>query len=511
MNANNGLTRRDVLKAGAVLMAGSGLAAAVPAAKGLPFSEYAGFDALGLAQLVRRGDVSALELLEAAIARTEAVNPVLNAVVLRHYDLAREAIARGLPEGPFHGVPFLLKDLGISLRGTVTSEGSRFFRDAVAAYDSTLVERYRAAGLVIFGKSASPEFGGAAATESTLWGPSRNPWNTALTPGGSSGGAAGAVAAGILPIAHATDGGGSIRIPAACCGLFGLKPTRDRIPMGPLRGEGWFGLSIGHAVSRSVRDSAALLDASMGPEPGSLAHAPAPPRPYLEEVGRDPGRLRIALMPRPILDIPVHPDCDAAVRRAAALCESLGHHVEEAMPRLNVEEALGASGTASTVGMLAMVRARERALGRAVTPEDLEQTTWERLQDAQRISADQVATVRDGLFRAHRAIELFMSDYDMILSPTLCVPSMPVGAMSMAQSADVSGQASVLFSAFPMLFNITGQPSMSVPLHWNDDGLPVGVMFTGRFGDESSLFRLAGQLEQAAPWNKRFPRDPLLA
>ncbi|MBY0400717.1 amidase, partial [Myxococcota bacterium] len=299
------------------------------------FAEYRAHDALSLAQLVRRGDASPAELLELAIARAEAVDPRLTAIVVRHFERAREAAKKKMPDGPFTGVPWLLKDLAIAMAGTVTTEGSRLFSDARHEHDSTLTERFRAAGLVIFGKTHSPEFGGSPSSESALHGQTRNPWDRTRSAGGSSGGSAAAVAAGIVPAAHATDGGGSIRIPASACGLFGLKPTRGRVPMGPVIYEGWGGLSAAHCVSRSVRDSAALLDAVQGKAVGDAYAAPPRERPYLEEVGRKPGRLRIAWMKQPVTRVPVAPECEAAAARAAALCESLGHVVEEAAPAID--------------------------------------------------------------------------------------------------------------------------------------------------------------------------------
>ncbi|MCB1730077.1 MAG: amidase, partial [Halieaceae bacterium] len=320
--------RRTLIKRGLVLAAaGSAPVRIAAAASALSFDEYRSRDALGLAELVRSGEVSAPELLEIAIARSQAVNPVINCLVERLYDYARAAVARGLPSGPFTGVPFLLKDLGMHLAGTVTTNGSRFYRDAVADYTNTVVTRYQQAGLVIFGKTASPEFGGTGTTESILFGDTRNPWDMQRSAGGSSGGAAAAVAAGILPLANATDGGGSIRIPASCCGLFGMKPSRGRVPSGPKNLSSV--MSVIHAVSRSVRDSAALLDATRGPEPGQTTIAPRPTGSYLDAVGATPKGLRIGLLTTPITHSPVDPECSRAAADAAKLCESLGHHVQE--------------------------------------------------------------------------------------------------------------------------------------------------------------------------------------
>src|SRR5437764_11774979 len=300
-------------------------------------TDYERYDGLGLAELVKSRAASAKELLNAAIERIEARNPSVNAVVNRMYDRAETAIAAGLPAGPLTGVPYALKDLGVYDTGTVTSSGSAFFRDAVADHDSEIVARMKRAGLVILGKTNTSEFGLSTSVEPELFGPTCNPWNVEFSAGGSSGGAAAAVASGMLPMAHATDGGGSIRIPASCCGLFGLKPTRARTPLGPDLGEAWSGAGVGHAVTRSVRDSAALLDATSGPDIGDPYWAPPPRGPYLAEVGTDPGRLKIAFTTRAWSGPPVHPECVAAVSGAAKLCENLGHSVEEASPVIDEE------------------------------------------------------------------------------------------------------------------------------------------------------------------------------
>src|SRR5437763_15359936 len=305
----------------------------------MAFKEYGSFDAVGLADLVRRKQVSAGELLDEAISRTAKVDPQINAVVVKHYDYAKRQIDNGLPEGPFTGVPFLLKDLDI-LEGTRTTSGASIYKDNVADHTSTLARRFLATGVAIFGKSSTPEFGLMPTTEPRLFGPTRNPWNLAHSSGGSSGGAAAAVAARILPVAHASDGGGSIRIPASASGVFGLKPTRARTPLGPDRGEGWAGFSCGHVVSISVRDSAAMLDAIQGPEPSSPYVPPAPERPFLEEVGRAPGRLRIAFTDQTPYGEAIDAEVAAAVREVASLLAGLGHEVEERAPLLAADPAV---------------------------------------------------------------------------------------------------------------------------------------------------------------------------
>src|SRR6266545_165970 len=369
--------------------------------------EFESFDGLGLAGLVRRGDVSPAELLDAAVSRVEARNPELNAVVTRLYDQARAAIAAGLANGPFTGVPYLLKDLGAHYAGTVTSFGSALFKDFVLDHDSEITARLRRAGLVIFGKTNTPEMGLAASAEPRLFGTTRNPWKLGHSAGGSSGGSAAAVAAGMVPMAHATDGGGSIRIPASCCGLFGLKPTRARTPMGPDAGEGWGGASVGHAVTRTVRDSAALLDATSGPDVGDPYSAPPPTRPFLDEVGRDPGRLRIALTTRPWNGQDVDPECAEAARAAARLCERLGHRVEEARPDVDA----GALGAASRIVVSANIRAtleaRAAALGRELGPADVERITWARAAEGRASTAADYARSIGVMHRAGRVVARF--------------------------------------------------------------------------------------------------------
>ena len=469
------------------------------------FKEYDAYDALGLAGLVRGGEVSADELLDEALARSDALNPTLNAVTLRFEDRARAAIEAGLPEGPFRGVPFLLKNLGASMAGTPLTNGSRLFEDFICDHDSTLVVRYVRAGLVIFGRSASPELGVSYATEPLLHGPTRNPWNLDHIPGGSSGGAAAAVAARILPIAHASDGGGSIRVPASCCGLFGLKPTRGRSPTGPQLGESWAGMSVSHAVSLSVRDSAALLDAIIGEDVGDPYGAPQPARPYLEEVGADPGVLRIAVSGRPSNGAPVDPDCLAAMDHAAALCTDLGHHVEEAEPDydrdLIDDERVKIIASCHRAG----IEARAAELG--VAPEArVEPTSWHLATLADQVSGADYAAAVASLHRVGRQIGRFFTDYDLLLTPTLAEPPLRIGVLDPATddfeayAAEIQG-----FAAFPPLSNATGTPAMSVPLSWNGAGLPIGVQFIARFGDEATLFRLAAQLEVAQPWANRRP------
>ena len=472
----------------------------------LSYAEYAKHDALGLAELVRTKKISAQELLETALARAKAVNPKINAIVIDHEDVARKQLKEGLPQGPFHGVPFLLKDLGAALKGTVTTGGMTLSREAVAGEDSTSVERIKATGMTIFGKTHSPELGATTTSESLLFGKTRNPWDLERIAGGSSGGAAAAVAAGILPLAHATDGGGSIRIPAACCGLFGLKPTRARTPSGPKRGEGWGGMSIGHCVSHSVRDSAALLDATSGPALGDPYYAPPQERPYLDELKQAPGRLRIAFSVTPSIPAPVHPDCVAAVRDAGKLLESLGHHVEEATPQLNGMEIMQAQGVVISANIAAAIDEAAALHGRAARAEDVERANWYRVERAREIDSSAYAKAMTIVHQAGRTLAGFMEKYDVLLQPTVAQPPLPLGVVHLDRE-DIDGLFRDLigFVPFTGLYNISGQPSMNVPLFWNASSLPIGTMFTARFGDEPTLFRLAAQLEQARPWSDKRP------
>jgi amidase len=488
--------------------------------------EYVSLDALGLAELVRRREVSATELLELALAHHERTHPRINAVVRLMEDYARRAAAH--PEaGPFSGVPFLLKDLLGLVAGYPTSMGSRLLRDVAEDHDSELVRRYRAAGLVILGKTNTPEWGLVPFTEPEVWGPTRNPWDLERTPGGSSGGSGAAVAARVVPIASGGDGGGSIRIPASCCGLFGMKPTRGRTPTGPDHGQLWRGAVVEHVLTRSVRDSAAALDAIHGPDPGAPYEIAPPSGPYLADAAVDPGHLRIAFTTHPFLGSSVHDECVRAVHEAATLLEALGHEVEEAAPDVD--------GSAFSRAFLMMVAAElgadleevEARIGRRARPTELEAPTRALGLLANAFSAREYASALRMLERAGRRIGPFFLDYDVLVTPTLAAPPPPIGSMDRtptekmllrALGAAGSGRlvrlagllnraAADAFELTPWtpVFNVTGQPAMSVPLARTEGGLPIGVHFVGRFGDESTLFRLAGQLERARPWADRRP------
>jgi amidase/6-aminohexanoate-cyclic-dimer hydrolase len=337
-----------------------------------------------------------------------------------------------------------------------------------------------------------------------MHGATRNPWNLDHVAGGSSGGAAAAVAAGIVPVAHATDGGGSIRIPAACCGLFGLKPTRARTPTGPKRGEGWGGMSIAHVVSRSVRDSAAFLDATAGPAAGDPYPAPERARPYLDEVKTPPQRLRIAVSTTPVIPGPVHPECAAAVHDAARACEGLAHSVEEAWPQLNALEIMQAQGTVINANVAFAVDEAAAALGREARAGDVERATWYRVERARATDSAAYAKAMNTLHAVGRTMAAFMNDYDVILQPTLAEPPLKIGVLDMERpDTEQMFREMIAFIPYTGLYNITGQPSMSVPLSWTAAGLPIGTMFSARFGDEATLFRLAAQLEEARPWKDR--------
>ena len=463
-------------------------------------------DATALAELVTRGDASPHELLEAAIERVEARDPAINALSQRLYDHGRAAIDAGLPDGPFRGVPFLLKDASGELKGHVTANGARLLaKGAPAGADSTLVARYKAAGLVIFGRTTTPEFSLAASTETSLTGATRNPWDTSRTAGGSSGGAAAVVAAGIVPAAHGSDGGGSIRIPASCCGLFGLKPSRARNPSGPLVGEGWGSLSVAHVLTRSVRDSAAMLDATQGIAPGDPYCAPPRVRPYSEEVRRDPGRLRIGWHVAPMSGADVATPCRNAAEDAAKLLSSLGHEVTEttlpgtAEPLQRAIWVLVASNVARSISAIGTHR------GQVVTEDDVDNVTWRAVSDAATMTAQDYAEALYQIHAQSRRMADLHSRYDVILCPTLATPPPEIGVQR-TDTDDVDGYHAALvnFTPFTQLHNMTGAPSVSVPLYWSDD-LPIGVMLSADFGREDILFRLAGQLEQERPWFHRLP------
>jgi amidase len=470
--------------------------------------EFARLDATAQAVLVRRGEVTPLELVDAAIARVERLNPALNAVIAEQFESAREAARGPLPDGRFRGVPFLLKDLGGGAEaGRRLAQGSLFLRNYVPDYDSELVTRFKRAGLVVIGRTSTPEFGIPPTTEPALFGPCKNPWSLEHSSGGSSGGAASAVAARLVPFAHASDAGGSIRIPASCCGLFGLKPTRGRNSLAPKLGESTAGLISELCVSVSVRDSAALLDATEGPAVGDPYSAPYLPRSYVEELAARPTKLRVGVMREPLNGAAVHPDCMAAVDAAITLCRELGHEVVERRPTLSDPAGFFASFiTVWTVAATVSLRAAEELAGRDATEADVEPLTWALSQMGRQCTAPDYVLATRRLHRASRDIAEFFVGHDALITPTLAQPPVRLGELACPPDEPLRGFIkSGGYAAFTPVFNITGQPAMSVPLHWNGEGLPIGVQFAARFGDEATLLRLAAELELAHPWAQRVP------
>ena len=470
------------------------------------FKDYIDYDAVGLAEQVADKAISPGEVLAAAMERIETFNPSVNAVVQTWFEAAERAIAEGLPEGPFTGVPMLIKDLNAPVKDTVLSNGSRLFADNRVDFDSELVARYRRSGMLLLGRTNTPEMGASASTDPVLHGPARNPWNLEHTPGGSSGGAGAAVAAGMLPAAHATDGGGSIRIPAACCGLVGLKPTRNRNPMGPHRGEGWNGLSHEHVVSRTVRDSAAILDATHGPDIGAPYHQAPPERPYLEEVGRDPGELRIALMAKPLSGAAVDKECQWAVEETARLCESLGHHVVEAAPAVDPDEWSKTAQIIISTAVAWAIGEREKQLGRPAGEDELEGVVAAIVARGRTIEATDYFAAVQTMHRIGRAVGGFFQEHDVLLSPTLAKPPLRVGELTL-DTDDVRGNREAMagFSPFTSLFNLTGQPAASVPCGFSSDGLPIGLHVVGRKGDEATILRASAVFEKMRPWADKHP------
>jgi len=468
--------------------------------------EYEEQDAVGLAALVSSRRVSARELLDEAIARVEAADSALNAVVMRLYDYGRDAIARGLPEGVFTGVPFLLKDLNGPLGGVPTSRGSRFFAGQVPPEDGELVKRLKAAGLVIFGKTNTCEMGLSVTCEPQLYGPTRNPWDLERTPGGSSGGAAAAVAARMVPMAHAADGFGSIRVPAACCGLVGLKPSRARNSLAPYMGEAVAGGVAEHAVTRTVRDCAALLDATAGPAAGDPYAVASPNRPFALEVGANPGRLRIGFTAKSGLGAEVHKDCRRALAEAATLCVDIGHHVDEAEPAIDGEEAWATFATLISANMLVTLSSHPEK-HRFPGPGEVEAVTRATAKRGKGIGAADYVRATQAAHRMGRQMAEFHRRFDVLMTPALGEPPVRLGWLDMTMD-DVSEywRRIAAFTPFTVAFNLTGQPAMALPMGSTADGLPLSVQLVAPFGDEATLFRLAAQIEAARPWIARRPR-----
>jgi amidase len=465
---------------------------------------YDELDGLGLAAAIRNRDVRASEVVEAAIRRIEARDPLVNAVVATRFDAARAEAAAPLADGPFAGVPYLVKSLGADVAGLPTSRGSRLFADAVATTDSLAVARARAAGVVVLGMTNTPELGKNGTTEPVVHGPTHNPHDLSRSAGGSSGGSAAAVASGMVPVAHGNDGGGSIRIPASACGLFGLKPSRGRVPNAPALDAFAYPVGCTHALTRTVRDSAALLDAVAGAAPGDAYRSPSPGATFLDEVGADPGTLRIGFTTVTARGDTADDDCVAAVTHTATVCEGLGHEVGEATFTYDVEAANAALATVMSVNVTAAVDARLAALGRALADDDLEPFTRILYDRGRSLTGTEVITALQQLEIAGREVAPFFEAHDLLLTPTLpiCVPEL---GWADTTRPETMVRASA-FSAFTGIFNTTGHPAMSVPAGTDTNGLPVGVQFAAPLGEESVLLRLAASLEAAAPW----PTDPVV-
>ncbi|MEW5687872.1 MAG: amidase family protein [Pseudomonadota bacterium] len=469
--------------------------------------DYSNYDGVGLADLVRKGAVTPAELTEAAIARIEKHNPTLNAVVYKGFDDARSDAEGPLPNGPFRGVPFLIKDLGMPVAGWPLSHGSRFARDVVDEADGGLTSRYRQSGVVLLGKTNTPEYGITGTTESRHLGPCRNPWNPDHIAGGSSGGSASAVAAGIVPMAHASDGLGSIRIPAACCGLVGMKVTRDRNPNLPDGFDYALGNVVDHVVSRTVRDSAAMLDATGIPEPYAPYPAPPKERLYLEEVTRSPGKLRIAWSSETPSGRPIDPEIQAALERVAALLKGLGHEVFEKGLGVDYRALYASRGAAAASNFAAGMSRLIDRVGREPEEDELEPLTWTILKAGRRqTGADALRSLQETRM-LNRATLAFFEDVDVYLTPVLGTPVPKIGFLDpvAVEPKEVNSRQGRVFPFTPP-FNYSGQPSLSLPLETDSAGLPIGMMFTARYADEATLFRLAGQLEKEAPWKDRRPR-----
>ena len=479
-------------------------------------------DATAHAALITAREATSTELVDASIERIERIDGSLNSVVMRWFDRARHQaeafdelpLADEHRAAPFAGVPFLLKDLHIHAAGMPLTSGNRAAEadPPLSTHDSNLVVRFREAGLIALGRTNSPEFGSLPVTEPEAYGPTRNPWNTGHTPGGSSGGAAAAVAAGIVPIAHASDGGGSIRIPASCCGLVGLKPSQGRVSMGPERDES--GLSTQLCVSRTVRDTARMLDAVHRPGVGDSVIAPAPRRPYADELGADPGRLRIGLLDSHPLGGDLHADCVTAVRSAASLLEGLGHDVALGHPSILEDGEFPRRFAAMWAALMAVgIDGLGQTLGRPLTSDDVETVNWAQSVYADQLSASQYAMALAAVGQYRRHVQGWWADgWDLLLTPTLSAPPLPIGGLYGDQGDGVDPDNPMApsiragrFVSFTPQFNASGQPAISLPLHWNDDGLPIGVQLVAAYGREDILIRVASQLEAAAPWAGRRP------
>lgn len=469
-------------------------------------SVFEDHDALGLAELVSTGEVSPTELLHEAIERTEHIDEKLGIFAQRDFDFARAQIEQGLPDGPFRGVPFLRKDECCVIEGLVTTSGTRLFADYRPDYTSTLAERYMAAGLVMFGATKVPPFCVTVDTDRAPYGPCLNPWDDTRTPGGSSSGAAAAVASSAIPMAHGNDGGGSLRIPAAWSGAFTMKPSRGRLPDGPIYTEGWLGFATEGTITRSVRDCAAIMDATMGDELGSRYSCPQPPRPYLDETTNECRPLRVAVMTKTHAGDQFHPHHLEATKKTADLLTDLGHHVEEAAPVIDVEDLALQLYLTVAVDIANGLDSVGDMRGSPVVDDELETVLAMFRNRGRHVTAQEYAGINNTSMEAAHAFADFQQNYDVVLSPTMTQPPPPIGEIYRHEADfDAFRQHQNEYMDLTQVQNVTGQPAMSVPLWQSPDNLPVGMMFVGRYGDESTLFSLAAQLEQAQPWWDRVP------
>ncbi|MGD2163220.1 MAG: amidase [Anaerolineales bacterium] len=493
----------------------------------MPLEEFIQKDAIGLAEWVRSGEVSPLELVEETIRRIEAVNPQVNAVIHKMYDQAREKATGVLPEGPFMGVPFLVKDMRAPFKGEPMWMGSRFLKGYVPDYDYEVIRRYKQAGLITLGKTNVPEFGLTFFTEPELFGTTNNPWDLKRTAGGSSGGAAAAVSSRMVPAAHGSDGGGSVRVPAACCGVVGLLPSLGRTPVGPDRTDLWQGLIRESILTRSVRDTAALLDVVQGPDPGARYYPPSPERPYLEEVERDPGRLRIAFTATPFMGKKVHPEAERGLKETVELLEGLGHDLVEAAPTIDRLSISKAYFTVVIAELKAEIEHFEAMLDKQASSEEFELATWVGALLGSRLSAQDFLHAQHTLEMMSRNLGQFFENYDLLLTPGIAEPPVKSGSLQLRGlqaimlsvlarlnagrlielfgGIDSAVEDMFDFTPYTHIFNISGQPAISLPLYWTRDELPLGMQFAAKYAQEAMLFRLAGQLEAAKPWADRLP------
>jgi len=471
----------------------------------MKLSEYVKYDGLGLAELVKREQVKPSELVNCAIQAIEKANPKLNAVVRRLDSMAKKAARGSLPRGPFTGVPFLLKDLTHSLANVPTNCGSRFFKGWTRNYDSEMVKRWKAAGFIIVAKTNTPEAGSSGSCEPVANGPTHNPWKLGYSPGGSSGGSAASVAAGITPVAHANDGGGSIRIPASACGLVGLKPTRARTSYAPDWGELWNGMAVEGVVSRTVRDTAACLDVMWQPAVGDPYFAPPPVRPYISEVGAKVEKLRIGFSTVAPRGSAIHNECIKGVEKSARLLESLGHRVEEAAPKFDVERLEEAWGIIFQANEAWAFLDHAEATGRKISNKLVETNNLWLIEEGQKYSAIDLLKAISDMHAVSRQFARYFEKYDIWLSPTTATPPPKHGYLFADHDPDIFFERLMDYIPITPIFNATGNPAITLPLHWSRQGLPIGIHFGARYGEESLLLRLAAQLEEAKPWYEKRP------